>query len=497
MTLRTALRSRLGALARALDPASTAFVVSLLLSLFAITLSIAPNNDGMLYVEAAEAFQRGGLAASQQIFDWAGWPVLIATVSSLSGLTAHSAAYALSALLLAGTCALVVLCAREHFPQAGWAAFAVSIALPSLNAYRDYIMREYGAWFFVLLGLWLTLRAARSNRLLPLLGAQLAICVAAVFRPECLIFLLALPLFELTRPRGSRAPLRLLTASLGLIAGAAGLLAMWSMGELAPGSRLAIQLSSAHPAHIVQDLRAGAEALAGSVLNKYSADEAGSILVFGLLSILPMKFIGNLGLFCIPALYALRVERPTALLRQSTLFAWAFALYALVLLVFLFNSFFLTSRYVALLALLCLPLAALGLHALLQRGGWVRPAIIALITLTALSHVISTTPPKTRYADSAAWIRAQGLAPERIYFEDPTVAYLAGMGFSRRPNAGLADRHRAAVAAQRGRIDYLVLSGRSEDPAEQAWAVANRLDSVMEFADERGRAIRIYRRTGE
>lgn len=493
MTEPLSLSSRLGALSRALDPAWTAFGVSLLLSLIAIHASIAPNNDGMLYVEAAAAYQQGGLAASQQIFDWAGWPMLIATLSSLSGLEVQTAAYLLSALLLAGTCALVVMCAREHFPHTGWAAFAVAVALPSLNAYRDYIMREYGAWFFVLLGLWLALRAAHHGRLLPIVGAQAAICAAAVFRPECLIFLLALPLFELTRPRGSRAPLRILTASAGLAVGGLGLLTLWAMGELAPGSRIAMQLASAHPAGIVQDLRAGAEALAGSVLNKYSADEAGTILVFGLLSILPMKFIGNLGLFCIPAIYALRVERPAALLRQTTLFAWSFALYALVLLVFLFNSFFLTSRYVALLSLLCLPLVALGLQALLARSGRIRATIMVLIALFAISHVVSTSPPKTRYADSARWIQAQNLAAGRLYFEEPTVAYLAGMGYSRRPNAGLGDRNRAASAAQRGRIDYLVLAGRAEDTAEREWARSHGLDTLAEFTDERGRAIRVYR----
>ena len=497
MNERSLFPTGLSSFVRSFDPAWAAFFASLLLSAIAIHGSVAPNNDGMLYVEAAVAFQQGGLVAAGAIFDWLALPVLIATLSSLSGLEAQTAAYVLSALMVAGTCAMVVVCTREHFPQATWSAFAIAIALPSLNAYRDYIMREPGAWFFVLLGLWLALYAARRGTLLPLIGAQLAICVAALFRPECLIFLLALPLFELTRPRGNRATMRILVSSAALTAGAAGLIALWFAGELAPGSRMAVQLASAHPAHIVQDLRVGAEALAASVLNKYSADEAGTILFFGLLSILPMKFIGNLGLFCIPATYALRIGAPAALLRQTALFAWAFALYSVVLLVFLFNSFFLTSRYVALLSLLCLPVAAFGLHAMLGRGRWVRRMIVGMIALFAISHVITTSPPKTRLSDSAQWIRAQALPAERIYFEEPTVAYLAGMGYSRRPNAGLADRNRAAAAAEKGRIDYLVLSGRTEDRAEQEWAAPRGLALVAEFPDQRKRAIRIYRRADD
>lgn len=487
-------QTRLSTLARALDPAWVAFFASLLLSVIAIGGSITPNNDGMLYVEAAVAYQQGGLVAAREVFDWLGLSLLIAMLSSLSGLEAQTAAYVLSALLLAGTCTMVVVCAREHFPQAGWAAFGIAIALPSLNAYRDYIMREPGAWCFVLLGLWLALRAARRSTLLPLIGAQAAICAAALFRPECLIFLLALPFFELTRPRGSRAALRVLVSSAGLAVGAAGLLALWMAGELAPGSRLAVQLAAAHPGQIAEDLRAGAQALASSVLNKYSADEAGSILFFGLLSILPIKFISTLGLFCIPAAYAFRVEAPVALLQQTKLFAWGFVLYAAVLLVFLFNNFFLTSRYVALLSLLCLPITALGLQALMARGGWTRRTIIVLIALFAISHAASTSPPKTRLSDSAQWIRAQGLAAERIYFEEPSVAYLAGMGYSRRPNVALADRNRAAAAAARGRIDYLVLSGRTGDTADQEWATSHGLTLIAEFPDQRDRVIRVYRR---
>lgn len=494
-TLSTMIRPLHNALL-ALGPVRTAFLASIALSLIAIAGSITPNNDGMLYVDTAIAFERGGLAAARELFDWLTLPVLIATLSSLTGLEAQTAAHVLCSLLLAGCCALLVACTREQFPHAGWAALAIALALPALNAYRDHIMREPGSWFFVLLALWWALLSARRDRLLPLLGAQLSICAAALFRPECLIFLLALPLFELSR--AERTPLRVLTASAGLIAGALGLLALWAAGELAPGSRLATQIASASPAHILTDLRAGAEALAASVLNKYSADEAGSILFFGLLSILPMKFFGSLGLLIIPAAYAWRAESPALLWRRWNLFAWCFLLYALVLLVFLFNSFFLTSRYVALLVILTTPLVAVGLHALMQRSVAWRRGCIAVAVLLAVSHVVSTSPPKTRYADSARWIVEQALPAERMFFEAPAVSYLAGMGYSNRPNANLPNRERAARAAKLGRIDYLVLEGRIEDADETVrWAATHDLELQSEFSDGRGRAIRIFRRAGD
>jgi len=484
-TLRTALL--------ALGPVRTAFLASIALSLVAMIGLTAPNNDGILYVETALAFKQDGLDAARRLFDWLTMPILIAALSSITGLEAQAAGHVLSTLLLAGCCALLVACTRELFPHAAWPALAIALALPALNAYRDYIVREFGAWFFMLLAIWWVLRSAHRNRLLPLLAAQASICLAALFRPEYLIFLLALPLFELFRPH--RASRRVWTASTALILGLAGLLALWVMEGLAPGSRLATQLTALDPARIAADLREGADVLARSVLNRHSADEAGSILFFGLLSILPMKYFGSLGVFVLPAAYAWRAESPSVLWQRWRLFAWCFLLYTLVLLVFLFNTFFLTSRYVALLVILTAPLAAVGLHGLMRRSPAWRYACLVVIALLALSNVVSTSPPKTSYVDGARWIGERALPAGRIYFEERTVSYLAGLGYKRRPNAEIRGRSRAAQAAREGRIDYLVLSERADQgPRTLEWASTRGLVLEAEFIDRRDHAIRIFRR---
>src|SRR5690554_3253612 len=119
-TLRTALL--------ALGPVRTAFLASIALSLVAMIGLTAPNSDGMLYVETALAFKQDGLDAARRLFDWLTMPILIAALSSITGLEAQAAGHVLSTLLLAGCCALLVACTRELVPHAAWPALAIALA---------------------------------------------------------------------------------------------------------------------------------------------------------------------------------------------------------------------------------------------------------------------------------------------------------------------------------------------------------------------------------
>ena len=117
-----------------LDPAWTAFVCGILLSLVAIAGSIAPNGDGMLYIETARIYLEGGVDAALALYNWNAISrvfisILIAHVSGLPGVSLEAAGYLLSVLFLAGTCALVVLGTRERFPGPTWAACAVALAI--------------------------------------------------------------------------------------------------------------------------------------------------------------------------------------------------------------------------------------------------------------------------------------------------------------------------------------------------------------------------------
>ena len=476
-------------------PVWGAFCGSILLSLIAVFGAVTPNNDGMLYVEAARVFQESGLAAAREVFDWVFLPVLISVVSSLSGLEASTAAYVISALFLAGVCSLLVACAREQFPDAGWAACAVVLAIPALNNYRDYIIREFGAWFFVVLALWLALRWIRTRGWGLALLAQGSICVAALFRLECLIFLAAFPLWQLRSVREDGGVRRLALMSAMPLVGALSLGALLMSGVGGLSERLIYQLSALDLFSKDSDFGRAVDLFSDSVLNRYSADEATTILLFGLLSIIPVKLLSNLGVFVLPAFSAAGRLRPRDLCSErSSLWAIAFVLYALVLSVFVLKQFFLTSRYVAPLAIFLVPFVSLGALSLYRRLPRYRWVLVVSVVLLALANVISTSPPKTRYLDAADWLRQQNLEESRVYLEPREVAHLVGWSF-RHAQRGLSGRAAVLEAIAAGDIEIAMLDGREGDSSVTDWAADNGLAVLQVFVDGRGRAIYVIGRS--
>lgn len=495
----TAIQGVLDNIARHLSPVWTAFMVSALLSLIALAGSVAPNNDGMAYVETARVYQTGGWQAAQALFDWNAlartfMAVLMAHVAEVTGLGVQAAGYLLSAAFLAGTCALLVAITRMQFPTAAWAACAVVLALPGLNNYRDYIIREFGAWFFIFLGFWLALRWASRPTWWSGLLAQVALAVAALFRPEALLLLLALPLWQLACWReGSAGRSLLMIAGLPIAGFLLLLVAMLFIdleGRLGPSPLT--HMNVAEKTHAFTSATQNLSAM----LPQWSADEAGRILFFGLLAILPLKLLANLGLFVLPAVFAFRHEAH-ARLRAWAPLSWAFALYTLVLMVFVLERLFLTSRHVTLLSLLAVPWVAVGLQALCARRPQVSLAVAGLVLLLALANVISTSPRKTHLTQAADWLRQHHIAEARQYVGDAEIAYLAGHSFlaaGQKLAGGPLELDALASAFARDELDVaLVPAPLAVSDAMHAWAAEQGL-KVLRFDDGGKRAVYVFQR---
>ena len=475
-----------------LGPTGTAFIGSILLSVIAISGSINPNNDGMLYIEAAGVFQDQGLDASRQVFDWLFLPVLIATVSSITSIGLESSAYLISTLLLAGICALVVACSRLQFPDSGWAACAVILALPALNSYRDYIIREFGCWFFLFLALLLVLRWVSRPTWWLALAAQISICIAALFRPEALVFIGALivwQLFSAIQSREKKPLIMMLLMPLALVVGA---VALFFMGMIDLPERIASRFSYANPSQLFEAFNNAADQLAVKVLNKYSGDEARSILFFGLISVIPIKFISNLGVFVVPLAYGMTRPGVAALLRKWSPLSWVWVAYLIVLAAFLFNRMFLTARYVGLLDLLIVPLVAVGLAMLFQSLPRWRWLIIVTISIAMLSNVISTSPKKIHHPAAAEWLMQQKVDPERVYIEDAEIAHLAGWSFSN-AGKGIATKRKLPKAVAKGRFDLVLVRASKKNQDAENWAEDNGLEVLERFHDAKGRGVLVLR----
>jgi hypothetical protein len=100
--------------------------------------------------------------------------VAISYFTKFTGLGYEDSAYALCALFIAGACATLVRITRRQFDDhAAWCACLVALAIPAFNGYREFLIREFGFWFFCLLAILAALRRhSRSSKSLPTVSAQ-------------------------------------------------------------------------------------------------------------------------------------------------------------------------------------------------------------------------------------------------------------------------------------------------------------------------------------
>ncbi|MCK0507044.1 hypothetical protein [Aromatoleum anaerobium] len=456
-------------LCRRIDPAPAAFIISLALSAIAVGGSSELNRDGMLYVDTARVLTLGGLDSGLARFDWIVLPALIAGLSTLTGLGFESAGYLLMALLMAGTCAMLVQCPRRLFPETAWAACLVALALPAFNEYRDHILREFGFWFFSLVAFWLALRWVDRPRWSLALAEQLAVAGAMAFRLEAAILYPALWWWQFRTAQRDNVASPLAFSSgrhalmLGVVPGL--VLLMWMLtymsGLFELSGRAASYLHSVNVGAKMELFTQQAARLADVVLNDLSRDEATYILFFGLLSMIPVKFAAMSGIFLVPLVFGFLHRSPAALLARWQPFGWAFAAYLLILAAFVTDRFFVTGRYASFLNMLAVPLFAAGLVCMMERWPRWRPWLVAIAAVSMLANVISLSPAKRQYAEAGAWLKARQPDAARVYIESRRVSYYAGRGFLRTP----MERAVALEDLAGERFDLFVLEHEAADEA--------------------------------
>lgn len=483
------MMARLAAWGQRSGPVVATYVGSLLLSLAAHARGDLIGRDGILYVETARAFLDLGLWAPHPGIDWQFFSLLMAGLSALTGLDLATAGNLLNAFLLAGACALAVAMVRQRMPEAAWVAALVALAMPGYNGYRDDLIREHGFWCFSMLAFWLAMKWQAHGRWREAIACQLALGVAALFRLEAVAFYPALMLWAgLAAPAGQRLRRVLVIGGLPL---AGGLLAgmLLGSGAVPMPSRVSYYLDAANPLHKLHVLKEAAGRMSDTVFPfKYSREEAGYILFFGLLSIIPVKFLKMTGVFLVPLAYLFAARPLRGVLRRWQPLAWTFFAYLLVLAAFITHMFFISARYVSMLSLMVVPLAAAGFWLLLRRWPRWKPLMLALAVLTLAASVISLSPRKTHIVEAGRWLGAN-VANQRVCLANPRIAYYAGW----RIDDNVAEESALDGMIAGNRCDWLALeAGRQE--SLQAWLVARQFGEVRRFENVAGDAVVIARR---
>ncbi|WP_435034474.1 hypothetical protein [Pseudomonas neuropathica] len=462
-------------------PVWLAFLGSVLLSLIAVMGTATVGRDAALYIDIAQQVTEQGPNVAWASFDWPWFSFLLAGTHTVLRLPLELSAYLWCGLFFAGTSALMVDCVRQRSPEvARWACLVV-LAMPAVNAFRNDIIRECGFWFFCTLTLWLAMRWQARGGWLRAAFIHLAIVGAVLFRLEALLLVAALGLWQLPNLWSSGRRMQFAQFSLLPVL---GVLAV-SVSGVFMSARVMLFLDMIAPHSVFASFQMLCDQFANSLINKYSQDEAGRIIFFGILASMAISFVKLMGPFAVPFILRRNWGVLGIYWRDYRPFAWAALLYLVVLVLFFIKLQFMNTRYLSFLNLLFVPVLAMGLAAFVREfprcGKW----LVVLSLLVMLSNVISTGAGKTHYVEAGRWVSSHVERDAPTYFEDGRISYYAGRGYVM---PGLTQAE-AMSAAHADDYRYFVIEAKGSEPWLNEWLVAHKLRIIEHFANRKGATV--------
>lgn len=467
-------------------PVRLAFWGSLLLSLVAVMGVATVGRDAALYIDVAQQVTQHGPGVAWQTFDWPWFSLLLAGTHIVLHLPLELSAYLWCGVFLAGTCALMVDCVRQHSPDAARWACLVVLAMPAVNAFRNDIIRECGFWFFCILALWLALRWQMRGGWLRAAFIHLSIVAALLFRLEALLLVPALVLWQLpnlwSSTRRKQFLQFILLPVLALVAA--------SVSGVFSIARVASYVDMINPNSVFASFRLLSDQFADSLINKYSRDESGRIIFFGILATMSITFVQLMGPFAVPFVLRRNWNVLRAYWRDYRPFAWAALLYVLVLVLFFIKEQFMNTRYLSFLNLLFVPVLALALAAFVrQYPRWGR-VLLVLGLLVMISNVVSISPGKTHYVEAGKWMAANIEPGAPAYFEDGRISYYAGRGYA----LTTLTREQAMAAEHADDFRYFLIDARGTEPWLNEWLVEHKQRIIARFANRKGATVLVIGR---
>lgn len=466
-----------------LSAAQWTFVISLLLSGLAMCFQPVVGKDAAFYLDISQNFLDQGLAIAFSRFDWPWFPVLIATTHAVTGIGLETVAHLWCALFMAGACALMVDMVVRRLPGSGFWACLVVLAMPAFNAFRGEILREFGFWFFSVLTLWCALRWQDRGGWLGALGIQASILLAALFRFEAVLLMPALVLWLAPGLRARDGWVRMAQLVVLPLCAVIAMTAM--LGGMLHLGRIENFLGMVDPQQVFSKFNAVSDRLASTVLMKYSADDAGKILLFGMLGVTLLMFAKLLGPFSIPFLTRTGWRGARDSLKSFDLFAWTWLFYLLVLMFFFVQQLFINSRYASYLDWLAVPLVIAGVFAFVQRFPRLGKGLAAVAVLVMLANVVSLSAKKTHYIEAGHWV-AEHIEPEAtVYYSDPRIGYYAGRGYVLKE----LDQEEALGSTEASKFAYLVIEAKPDELWIAQWLSVNDKAILAQFSNAKRQTV--------
>lgn len=388
-------------------------ILSLLLSVMAFYRDALMNSDGILYMNMAKAYLSGGLAATAKLYDWPFFSILVAWIHQISGLALERVAQIINTVFfVVFTDAILLVSSRiiGNSKQLVIAAIFI-LCFITLNDYRPYIIRDIGYWALITLSLYSMMKFISQPTWINAIAWQLFTSIAFLFRVEAIAIFVLLPLVTFTQfpiREALKNNLKLYSGGIVISCLAVGLL-LHQHGFTAAFGKATDVLHFLN-IDLLFDRFERKSGLLGEVLGKWSKDDGGTVLASGLIFMFLMKIltglsIGYIGIY-LYSIYKAEPARTSSSGFHPVLIYFAI-INILVLLTFLFSSYFVSTRYavVLLVALLIMMLPRLSQFVVLQleRKHYTSVCIVGVILILGLVDSMTSSVTKGYIKETAIW----------------------------------------------------------------------------------------------
>lgn len=401
------------------------------------------NVDGIIYLNAADAFIKNGIKAAITVYPWPFYSVLIGSLSYVTHLPLEVSALVLNGLI---TCVLVssfILLVKELGGGTIEQYFALLIIIiyPYINHDRSNILRDFGYYAFLLTSILFFLRYLKKPNGLYALSWSLTAMTAALFRIEGVVVFVLTPLaiffikeWQFKHKITNYLKLNVINVTAVVVA---FIFLMFnknhSVAQLGRLEEILVYLQ--HGLGILTITYNEKIALLQKyILPLIGKETALLFLVGGLISIFIEVFISTISFSYLIFVTHTFSKKLLPIKHKNQIGLMAYILVTtLILLIFVIFRFFLSSRYVAPLCLLLMLLAPFSLSKLfkewltfrttVQIKRWLFPIASMFLLINVISSFGFFGVSKTYVVDSGYWLQQNTRVNSLIYSNDAQLYY--------------------------------------------------------------------------
>ena len=415
-------------------------VLLTLISIFVILLQQgAINRDGILYLTQSQYIAEGNWEKAMTVYNWPFFSILIASLQKFTGLSLQYAAHTIdvTSFVIASFFFIknVTLVSRNK-TTVFFATLILLTSIPIMDDYLGMVLRDQGQWAGFMMGVYGYLRWINNPQWSWALFWQAGFLFGSLFRPECLIFNILLPFtHQLFIAKTERLKVFIQSISIPLI-GLVSLPIVCFIFSVDVGSFSYLRLNQivVRPVRflntIFQPLPIETENFYLKVL---IADFASSFKYVFLTYVGMYKWVAGLGMLHL-GLFVYAIQQRLISSFYLKALAIFFALSSIITILNLYTTFVIANRYWVMNFWIVYILAAIGLGRLwntLQYSKypnhrWLKWGLASILTFYFLNVIIDKPEPDFEQ-QAGHWVKDQQFDLNNIYFNQPRVAYYAGL----------------------------------------------------------------------